>query len=142
MIPLQPDHDLTGAEPPAGNFVPKIHPATRAVEPDDPLSLHGFELPGDPQLMLRMLIEEYAHMGYGLEALMGLCRDPFFHSAHGLWLKYGEDELRRRIASILARCGIVRIRTVAAPMPEALVQIQGLQDSGKREGPCEQHGIE
>ncbi len=103
--------------------VPKIHPATRGVEPDDPMDLHAFEVPGDSELMLRMLVEEYARMGWGLEALMSLFRDPFYHSAHGLWLRYGEEELRRRVAAMLARTGVIRVRTVAAPPAEQLVQI-------------------
>ncbi|HUY31790.1 MAG TPA: hypothetical protein VMV69_03350 [Pirellulales bacterium] len=105
------------------NFVPKVHPATRGVEPDDPMDLHGFEVPGDSELMLRMLVEEYARMGWGLEALMSLFRDPFFHSAHGLWLRYGDEELRRRVAAILTRTGVIRVRTVTAPETEQLVQI-------------------
>jgi hypothetical protein len=106
------------------NLVPKVHPATRPVEPEDPLNLHGFEVPGDPEIMLRMLVEEFARMGYGLEALMGLCRDPFYHALHGVWLRYGEEELRRRICGILARAGVMRVRTVCAPDPQNLVQLR------------------
>lgn len=107
----------------ADNLVPKTHPATRPVEPEDPMNLHGFEIPGDPDLMLRMLVEEFAHMGYGLESLMSLCRDPFYHSLHGVWLLYGDAELRRRVAGILARSGVMRVRTDCAPEPQHLVQI-------------------
>jgi hypothetical protein len=107
----------------ADNLVPKVHPATRSVEPEDPLNLHGFEVPGDPEVMLRMLVEEFARMGYGLEALMGLCRDPFYHALHGVWLRYGEEELRRRVAGILARSGVLRVRTANAPPQQELVQI-------------------
>ena len=112
------------------NLVPKVHPATRPVEPEDPMNLHGFELPGDPELMLRMFVEEYGRMGWDLEALMSLCRDPFYKAAHGLWLAYGEDELRGRLQAILARSGVVRVKTVAAapppqdPAPPELVQIK------------------
>src|SRR5262245_57825528 len=104
-------------------FVPKVHPATRAMEPDDPMDLHGFEIPGDTELMLRMLVEEYARLGWGLEALMSLFRDPFYHAAHGLWLCYGEDELRSRVAKVLAQCGVIRVKAVARPAAEQIVQI-------------------
>ena len=80
------------------NFVPKVHPATRPVEPDDPMNLFAVEVPGDPELMLRLLVEEYARMGWGLDALLGLFRDPFYVAAHGLWLHYGEEELKRRLS--------------------------------------------
>jgi hypothetical protein len=109
--------------PDTDNLIPKVHPATRAVEPEDPLNLHGFEVPGDPDVMLRMLVEEFARMGYGLDALMQLCRDPFYHALHGVWLRVGEEELRNRVAGILARVGVLRVRTRSAPEPADLVQI-------------------
>ena len=60
--------------------VPKIHPATRAVEPEDPLNLFGYEFEGDPELMLSMIVEEYARMGYDCDALMELARNPFYQA--------------------------------------------------------------
>ena len=48
----------------------KVHPATREVLPDDPMEMHGFEVPGDPNLMLRLLVEEYARMGWGAEEIL------------------------------------------------------------------------
>jgi len=108
---------------PTENLVPKVHPATRQVEPDDPMNLHGFELPGDPNIMLRMLVEEYARMGWGLEQLMTLFRDPFYHAAHGLWLRYGEREMRDRLTAMLARTGVIRVRSETAPAAEELVNI-------------------
>ena len=74
--------------------------------------------------MLRLLVEEYARMGWGLEALVGLFRDPFYVAAHGLWLHYGEDELRRRLTALLSRVGVIRVKTtVSSPPAEQLVQI-------------------
>ena len=105
------------------NMVPKVHPATRAVEPEDPMNLHGIEVPGDPEIMMRMLVEDFARLGYGLQDLMGLARDPFYHALHGVWLMYGEDELRRRLTTILSRVGVMRVRTVCAPDAPSLVQI-------------------
>jgi hypothetical protein len=109
---------------PASDHVPKIHPATRGVEPEDPMNLFAVEIPGDPELMLRLLVEEYARMGWGLEALMGLFRDPFYVAAHGLWLHYGEEDMRRRLTTLLSKIGVVRVKTTtAAQPPEQLVQI-------------------
>lgn len=108
----------------SGDFVPKVHPATRPVEPEDPMNLFAVEVPGDPELMLRLLVEEYARMGWGFEALVDLFRDPFYVAAHGLWLHFGEEELRRRLAAMLGRVGVVRTRTTTiAPPSERLVQI-------------------
>jgi hypothetical protein len=111
-------------EPRSDHFVPKVHPATRPVEPDDPMNLYAVEVPGDPELMLRLLVEEYARMGWGLDALVGLFRDPFYVAAHGLWLHYGEQELKRRLGDLLKRVGVVHTQTTTSvPPSERLVQI-------------------
>jgi hypothetical protein len=105
--------------------VPKIHPASREMLPDDPLDLHAVELPGDPQLMLRLLVEEYARMGWNLESIMKLARDPFYRGFHGLWQLLGEQELRRQISTILSRTGVTRVTTVETQAaPQQLVQIE------------------
>jgi hypothetical protein len=109
---------------PSSSYVPKVHPATRPVEPEDPMNLFAVEVPGDPELMLRLLVEEYARMGWGLEELSRLFRDPFYVAAHGLWLHYGEEELRRRLTELLSRVGVVRVKTtISSPPAEQLVQI-------------------
>ncbi|MBI3837190.1 MAG: hypothetical protein HY288_04555 [Planctomycetia bacterium] len=111
-------------EPTPDNFVPKVHPVTRPVEPDDPMNLYAVEVPGEPELMLRLLVEEYARMGWDLDALVGLFRDPFYVAAHGLWLHYGEEELKRRLTALLGRVGVVRTKTTTrVPPSERLVQI-------------------
>jgi hypothetical protein len=106
------------------NAVPKIHPATREMLPEDPLEMQAFEVPGDPLLMLRMLVEEYARIGWGVEAILDLARDPNYQAFYGLRQAYGEVELRRRIGEILARCGVIRMKTTETEPPsERLVQI-------------------
>lgn len=106
------------------NAAPKVHPATRAVEPEDPLNLHGIEVDGDPEIMLRMLVEEYARMGCGLDELLNLCRQPFYVGFHGLLQFYGEAELTRRISGILSRCGVLRVAVLeTTPLSEQLVQL-------------------
>ena len=107
-----------------GNAVPKVHPASREILPDDPLEMQAFEVPGDPDLMLRLLIEEYARIGCGAEAIMLLARDPNYQAFHGLWRLYGEEELHRRVSGILSRCGVIRVKTTETqPISERLVQI-------------------
>jgi hypothetical protein len=107
------------------NPVPKVHPASREVLPDDPMQMHGYEIPGDSELMLRMLVEEYARIGWGADAIMQLARDPNYTAFYGLRQSLGEDELRRRVGHIIARCGVIRIKaTETEPPSERLVQIE------------------
>ena len=107
-----------------GRLVSKTHPLDRPVEPEDPMNLHGVEVDGDPAIMLRMLVEEYARMGFGLDELMNLCRQPFYVGLHGLWQCYGEKELTQRLSGILARCGVFRVATrEMMPISEQLVQL-------------------
>ena len=101
------------------NAVPKNHPATREILPEDPLEMHGFEVPGDTDLMLRLLIEEYARVGWNSDQIMDLARNANYRALHGLWRIYGEDQFRTRVGEIVARCGVVRVRTLESnPEPE------------------------
>lgn len=102
---------------------PKVHPATRVVEPEDPMNLHGVEVPGDTELMLRVLVEEFARMGWDADSLMQLARDPNYSALYGLLRTYGEERLRSRITEILNRCGVIRTTTEDAPAEEDLVQL-------------------
>jgi hypothetical protein len=90
----------------------KVHPASREILPDDPMEMQGIEVPGDPEVMFRLLVEEYASMGWDAEAIMGLARDPFYQAFHLLYASYGEDELRQRIQKVLSRVGVARFTTV------------------------------
>ena len=110
---------------PTPSAAAKVHPATREILPDDPLEMHAVQVPGDANLMLRLLVEEYARIGWGLEPIMQLARDPNYRAFHGLYQLFGEDELRRRVADIISRCGIIRVKTKeTAPGSEQLVQIE------------------
>jgi len=103
---------------------PKIHPAAREILPDDPMEMTGFEVPGDPDLMLRLLVEEYARIGWNAEAIMQLARDPNYQAFHGLWRNFGETALRDRVEQVLSRCGVMRVRTIAAEPAPPLVQLE------------------
>ena len=107
------------------NAVPKIHPASREMLEDDPLSLHGFEVEGDVELMLRMLVEEYARMGFSADDILRLALDPFYVAFHGLVRHFGEEGLRSRVETVLRRVGVTRVRVVEAPAPESLVPLEG-----------------
>jgi hypothetical protein len=123
-----------GASP---EVVPKTHPAQREILPDDPLSLHACEVPGDSELMLRLLVEEYARMGWGTEALLGLARDPNYRALHGLWQALGEEAFRGRVEERLARCGIFRATTThTEPLSQRLVPIAPLNQAQRRQSAC------
>ncbi len=103
----------------------KIHPATREILPDDPMEMHGFEVPGDPNLMLRLLVEEYARIGWGAEEILQLARDPNYQAFHGLLQFFGEEKLSSQIEKILARCGVMRVTAKeTVPISERLLQIE------------------
>ena len=104
--------------------VRKVHPASREMLPDDPLETRAMEFPGDPELMLRLLVEEYAHMGVGAERIMQLARDPHYQAFHRLFKALGERNFERAVEQIIARCGVVRVRsTERDSVSESLVQL-------------------
>jgi len=103
---------------------PKTHPLDREMLPEDPLELHAFEVPGDVEVMFRIVIEEFARMGWDSAAIVELARNPFYQGLHGLLRLYGEAEFRRRVGRILARAGVIRVREIIAPAPGELLQIE------------------
>ncbi len=88
------------------------------------MAMHGFQIPGDPELMLRILIEEYARMGWTRQAIMELAGDPNYRGFHGLQQLDGEEELRHRIDAVLAKTGVMRVTAhEQEPVPEGLVEL-------------------
>ena len=86
--------------------------------------MQAFEVSGDASLMLSLLVEEYARIGWGVDAIMETARDPDYLAFYGLWRLYGEEELRRRVNNILSRCGVIRVKAIETePLSERLVQI-------------------
>jgi hypothetical protein len=104
--------------------VPKVHPLDREMLPEDPLHIQAFEVPGDTELMFRVVIEEFARMGWDAAAIAQLARDPFYAALHGLWWLYGEAGFSRRVTEILSRVGVIRVRTFVAPPASELMQIE------------------
>jgi hypothetical protein len=100
-------------------LVPKVHPATREVEADDPMELVAEPVPGDPDVMLACLVQEFAGLGWDADQLLALFRHPAYPVLNHLLAHYGEAEVRRRVADLLAQSGVFRVReTVADPDPE------------------------
>jgi hypothetical protein len=90
----------------ASRFVPKVHPASRPVEAEDPFSLHANVLAGDPELMLQCVVEEYAWMGWSSEQILELFHNPFYPVLNELGQWFGENELRRRLAGLMQKSGV------------------------------------
>ena len=104
---------------------PKIHPATREMLPEDPMELCGHELPGDQELMMRLLVEEFARMGWSADAIMQLACDGQYQAFEGLRRAYGVEGMRERIAATLARCGVMRTKFFeAATQTQRLVELE------------------
>jgi hypothetical protein len=99
-------------------FVPKVHPATRPVEPEDPMTLHATAVFGDPEIMLQCVIQEYAWMGWDAEQILALFHDPFYPALHELLRMYGESAIRQRIAAVLGTMGVFRFEGTVHDEPE------------------------
>jgi hypothetical protein len=116
-------------------WVPKVHPATRAVEPEDPMTLHANAVPGDPEEMLRCLVLEYAWMGWDADRIMSLFRDPFYPALHSLWCAFGEAGIRQRLFSALRQCPVLNIDEAVVEESEAPGPEPELIDLGIRNYP-------
>jgi hypothetical protein len=105
---------------PSERFVPKIHPASRPAEADDPYALNATAVPGgDPEVMLECLVQEYSWMGWDTAHMLGLFRDPCYPALNALLDHYGEDGVRRRIARVLDRMGVFRVSGSVSDEPES-----------------------
>lgn len=116
----------------AGNFVPKVHPLARDAEPEDPMELMGDSAPGDPEVMLECLVQEFAGMGWGARQLLELFRDPNYPVLNQLRDAFGEDEIRRRLGDLLDSVGVFRVRESivedAEPLEPELIQLSVRRD--------------
>ncbi len=117
------------------NWVPKVHPITRPVEPDDPLTLHATPVAGDPEVMLRCLVQEYAWMGWDAEQILNLFRDPNYPVLHDLLRIYSENGIRERIAAVLEQTGVFCCEATVQEEPEPLEDEPGLIQLGIRNPP-------
>jgi hypothetical protein len=93
-------------------FVPKVHPATRDATPDDPYTLRADCAPGDPEVMLRCVVQEYAWMGWDAEGILALFRNPFYPALQALFDLYGEAGVCQRVADVLGGEAFFRVREV------------------------------
>jgi hypothetical protein len=100
------------------SYVPKIHPVTRAVEPDDPMFLQATLVEGDPEVMLRCLVQEYAWMGWGTQQILGLFRDPNYPVLNSLLAFYGAAAIQERVMTVLGKTGVFCCDATVREEPE------------------------
>jgi hypothetical protein len=98
--------------------VPKVHPMTRAVEPEDPMEIVATPVQGDPDVMLQCLVQEFAWMGWDFEQLMELFHNPFYPVLNQLLAYYGEEAVRERVQALVGRSGVFRVHEVIEDEPE------------------------
>jgi hypothetical protein len=119
-------------------FVPKVHPLSRAAEPDDPMTVCATAVAGDPDVLIRAVVQEYAWMGWDAAQIAALFHDPFYPMLHGLLEAFGEAGIRERIDAVFNRGGVFRFRaTVHEALDDAppeVVQITTLRREGDPHG--------
>ena len=99
-------------------FAPKVQPAAREIESDDPLELVASPAPGNADMMLECIVQEFAGLGYDADDLTGLFSNPAYPVPNQLLHYYGPAEVRRRIRALLARSGVFHTREVISDDPE------------------------
>jgi hypothetical protein len=99
-------------------FVPKVHPASRPAEADDPYLLHATPVAGDVEVMLECIATEYAWLGCNADQLMELFRDPGYPLLNAVLHHYGADALRQRLGSVLRRMGVFHVSGSISDAPE------------------------
>jgi hypothetical protein len=138
--------EMEPMDSPDQNWVPKVHPATRPVEPDDPMTLHATAVPGDPKIMIQCLAQEYAWMGWNADQILELFRDPSYPALHDLLRLYGDDGVRERLACVLDSMGVFCCEAAVSDEPESaeveadLIEL-GIRTPGRPEGSNHADGV-
>jgi hypothetical protein len=103
------------------------------------MTLSATAVTGDPDVLIRAVVQEYAWMGWDAGQIAALFRDPFYPMLHGLLEALGQAGIRERIDAVFSRSGVYRFRATVHEAPDdsgpPVVQIGNLI----REGTC--HGL-
>jgi hypothetical protein len=111
-------------------FVAKVHPATRGVAMEDPLEMFATPVPGDPTVMLRCMIQEYASMGWNARQIFNLFSDPSYPALHSLLHAYGEAAIQGQIAALLDQTGVFCCEGTVIDGPEEAEDEEELVELG------------
>lgn len=113
----RPDDQFRGADD-AAQVGPKTHPADREWMPDDPIDMHAVELPGDPEVMLALMVEEYLRLGFDTNAILSLAQDPNYRAFHELYVAFGAEGFSERMMGIVERTGVMRFAATEHPVSD------------------------
>ncbi len=75
-------------------------------EKDDPFELKGVAIDGDPEVMIRCIIEEYARMGWGRERIMYLFETPNFQIPNRYLEEHGKEQVEKLVDRVLSEHGV------------------------------------
>ncbi len=92
------------------SLVPKVHPLSRTVESEDPMELMATPAPGDPDVMLESIVQEFAWMGWNAEQLLELFHSPMYPVLNQLREHYGDDVIREKVEAVVGRAGVLSFR--------------------------------
>ena len=100
-------------------LVPKVHPLARDMAAEDPLELMAQTAVGDPDVMLECLLQEFVWMGWSPQQLLELFHHPGYPLLNELREFFGDAEVERRVAALVARIGQWQFReTLVEPEEE------------------------
>lgn len=110
-------------------FVAKVHPLSRAAEPEDPFELMASPAIGDPLVMLECLVQEFIWLGWSRQELLSLFHHPGYPVLCELQQFFGPAEIERQVDSLLGRSGQLRFQEFVEEPDDGdegpeLVQIQ------------------
>jgi hypothetical protein len=93
------------------------HGSEKKPEQDDPYELVGNTVPGgDTTLMAECLVEEFALLGWEKPDITRMFYNPFYQAAHLYYQTHGKTAVQHLVDRVLARCGVVRVQIVEAPV--------------------------
>jgi hypothetical protein len=82
------------------------------------MTLHATAVGGNPEVMLECLVQEYAWMGWDAKQILRLFRDPYYPALHALFLLWGEDGIRERVAAVIGSTGVFQFEGTVHDEPE------------------------
>jgi hypothetical protein len=109
------------------------HPLRRPASADDPMSLSGMQVEGDPLVMIDALVEEFARIGHDATSIHELFTRPHFQATWQLTQRFGEDVVRARIEKTIGRCGVFGVTTTHPDLIDDQLDIDIEQQEGEPE---------
>jgi hypothetical protein len=102
------------------SFVPKVHPLSRMLEPEDPLELMATPAPGDPDVMVESIVQEFVWMGWSAEQLLEIFQNPMYPVLNQLREHLGDEVIRDKVQTIVERAGIFSFHETIADEPDSI----------------------